>query len=125
MNNKEESRTDLGVIRIHKNVIASIAAASACEVEGVKQIGTNFKSEFLSLAFGKKLPLAIKVEFDKNGEVKLDVPVIIKFGFNIPDTAAKVQENIRSALEKMTNLSVKDINIVIQGIDRDLTKGGR
>lgn len=116
--NKEESRTDLGIIRIHKDVIASIAAVSACEVEGVRQIGTNLKSEFLSLVWGKKSASAIKVEFDKNDEVKLDVPVIIKFGFNIPDAAAKVQENIRNALEKMTNLSIKDINIIIQGIER-------
>ena len=33
---REESRTDLGAIRIHKNVIASIASIAAIEIEGVK-----------------------------------------------------------------------------------------
>lgn len=116
--NKEESRTDLGIIRIHKNVIASIAAAAACEVEGVRQIGTDFRTKFFSFMLGGKSVSSIKVDFDKSDEARLDVPVIIKFGFNIPNTAAKVQENIRNALEKMTNLSIKDINIIIQGIER-------
>ena len=115
--NKEDSRTDLGIVRIHKNVIASIAAVSACEVEGVKGIGNDFKSNILSL-LDKRSSSAIKVELDKSDEVKIDIPLIIKFGFNIPNTAGKVQENVRNALEKMTNLSVRDINIIIQGIER-------
>lgn len=114
---QEESRSDLGIIRIHKNVIASVAAIAACEIEGVKRVGMDFKSGVLEL-IGKKSLSAIRVEFDKNGEVKVEVPLIIKYGFNIPDIANRVQENVHNALEKMTNLSIKDININIQGIER-------
>lgn len=114
---KEESRTDLGVIRIHKNVIASIASMAACEIEGVKRVGGDFKSGILAL-IGKKSLSAIKVEIDKNEEVKVEIPLLIKYGFNIPDIANKVQENVHHALEKMTSLSIKDININVQGIER-------
>lgn len=114
---KEESRTDLGTIRIHKNVIASIASLAAMEIEGVKRVGRDFKSGLLEL-MGKKALSAIKVEIDKNEEVKIEIPLIIKYGFNIPDIANKVQESTRNALEKMTNLSIKDININVQGIER-------
>jgi uncharacterized alkaline shock family protein YloU len=114
---QEESRTDRGMIKIHKNVIASIASLAAVEIEGVKRVGGDFKSGLLEM-FGKKTLLAVKVEFEKNDEVKLEVPVVIKYGFNIPDVANKVQENIRKALEKMTDLSVKDIDIKVQGIER-------
>lgn len=117
MQRKEESRTELGTIRIHKNVIASIASLAATEIEGVKRIGGDFKSGLLEL-IGKKIPIAIKVEIDKNEEVKIEIPLVIKYGFNIPDIANRVQENIRCALEKMTNLSVKDININIQSIEK-------
>jgi uncharacterized alkaline shock family protein YloU len=58
------------------------------------------------------------VEFDKNGEVKVEIPLIIKYGYNIPEVAAKVQENIRNNLEKMTNLLIKDINVNIQAIEK-------
>lgn len=115
--NNEESRTDLGMVRIHKNVIASIAAVASTEVDGVKRVGGNLRSGVLEL-IGKKTYSAIAVEFDKTGEVKVDVPLIIKYGYNIPNVADRVQENVRNALEKMTNLSVKDININIQGIER-------
>ncbi len=114
---KDESRTDLGTIRIHKNVIASVAAIAACEIAGVKRVGGDFKSGMLEL-LGKKSLSAINVEINKNEEVKLEIPLIVKYGFNIPDIANKVQENARNALEKMTNLSVRDININVQGIER-------
>jgi len=114
---KEESQTDLGKIRIHKNVIASIASIAAVEIEGVKRIGGDFRSGILEL-IGKKVPMAIKVDIDKNDEIRLEVPLVIKYGFNIPDIANKAQENIRNSLEKMTNLSIKYININIQSIER-------
>ena len=114
---KEESRTDFGIIRIHKNVIASIASIATIEVEGVKRIGGDFKSGILEL-IGKKALSVIKVEIDKNEEVKLEIPIVIKYGFNIPEIANKIQENVRNALEKMTNLSIKDININVQSIER-------
>ena len=117
MTRRDESRTDLGTIKIHKNVIASAASLAAAEIEGVKRIGGTFKSSITEL-FGCGFFPAIRVEFGKGDEVKLEVPVIIKYGFNIPDTAGKVQENVRLALEKMTSLCVKDINISVRGIER-------
>ena len=114
---KEESQTDLGNIRIHKNVVASIASLAAVEIDGVKRIGANLKSGILEL-IGKKGLTAIKVEIDKNEEIKVEVPLVIKYGYNIPDIANKVQENVRNALEKMTNLSIRYININVQSIER-------
>lgn len=113
----EESRTELGVIRIHKNVISSIASIAATEIEGVKRIGGDFKSGILELVGNKRIS-GIKVDFDKNGEVKLEIPLIIKYGHNIPEIADKVQGNVHNTVEKMTNLSIKDINVNIQGIER-------
>jgi len=114
---KEESRTDLGNIRIHKKVIASIAALAAIEVEGVNRIGGDFKSGVLEI-LGNKSLFAINVELSKSEEVKVEIPLVIKYGYNIPEVANKVQESVRNSLEKMTNLSIKDINISVQGIER-------
>lgn len=115
---REESVTDLGAIRIHKNVISSISSLATTQIEGVKRVGGDFKSGLFEL-IGRKPLLAIKVEVNKNDEVRLDIPVVIRYGFNIPDVASKVQESVRVALEKMTNISVKDININVQSIERD------
>jgi len=120
---KEESRTELGAIRIHKNVIASIASLAASEIEGVTRVGKDFKSGILEL-IGRKPFSAIRVEIDKNGEVKVEIPLIIKYGYNIPDVANRIQENVRGALEKMTNLVIKDININVQGIEKAAGRDG-
>ncbi len=114
---KEESRTDLGLIRIHKNVIASIASLAATEIEGVKHIGKNLKSGLLEL-IDRQTVASIKVEIDKNDEVRVEIPVVIRYGFNIPEVASKIQENVRTAIEKMTNVVLKDINVNVQGIER-------
>jgi uncharacterized alkaline shock family protein YloU len=111
----ETSRTDLGVIKIHKNVIASIASLAATEIEGVKRVGT--KGGILEL-LGKNSLAYIKVDISKHEEVSVWLPLIIKYGFNVPDVSARVQESVRQALEKMTNLSIGDININVQAIER-------
>ena len=87
--NKEESRTDFGTVRIHKNVIVSIAGIAAGEIEGVKRLGKDFKSGLLEF-LGKKSISAISVDIDKNGEVKLEIPIVVKYGFNIPDTKSRL-----------------------------------
>lgn len=115
--NRDETRNELGVLKIHRNVIASISAIAAIEIEGVKRVGKDLKTGLLELV-GQKSLSAIKVDINKNEEVKVEIPLIIKYGYNIPDIANKVQENVRQALEKMSNLSIKDININVQGIER-------
>ncbi len=113
----EDSHTDLGTIKIHKNVIASIASLAAVEIEGVRRVGGDLKSGIAEF-IGKKYLSAIHVEINKNEEVKIEIPLVIKFGYNIPEIANKVQENVRNSLEKMTSLSVKDINVNIKAIER-------
>ena len=113
----EGTKTDLGTIRIHKKVIASIASLAASEIEGVKRAEKGFKTSLYQL-FGKKSSSGIKVDIDRNNEVRLEIPLVIEYGYNLPSIANKVQENIQYALGKMTNLSIKDININIQRIER-------
>lgn len=115
---KEEARTDIGVVRIHKNVIASIAAQAAMEIDGVKRIGGHSQG-FLREILDKKNAQAIRVEFDRNGEAKIDIPLVVRYGHHIPDIASSVQENARQALEKMTNVVVRDIDISVRGIEKD------
>lgn len=115
--NRDESRNELGILRIHKNVISSIAAIAAGEIEGVKRVGKDLKSGLAEM-MGKKIFYSIKVDFSKNEEVRVQIPLIIKYGYNIPDTANRVQENVRLALEKMSNLSIREINVNVRGIER-------
>ena len=102
---------------MHTNAIASIASIASLEIPGVHRIGKSLKAKIIELVKDKGYS-DISVQISKNDEVSVDIPLFIKFGFNVPDIAAKVQENVRASLEKMTSLSVKDININVLGIER-------
>ena len=117
MLDRNDVHTELGTIKIHRNSITSIAAIATGEIDGVQCIGKNLRSFLLELV-GKKENSAIRVDFDKNGEVSLEIPLVVRYNFNIPDVATKVQENVRNNLEKMTNLIVKDISINVQAIEK-------
>ena len=113
----EESRGDLGTVKIHKKVIASIASIASTDIDGVMRVGGDMKTNIYDL-FSKNSLAGIKVDIDKNNEIKLNVPLVVKYGYNIPEVADKVQENIHRVLEKMTSLSIKEININIQSIEK-------
>jgi uncharacterized alkaline shock family protein YloU len=114
---QEVSRSDLGLIRIHKNAIASIASIAAMDAPGVNRISRSIKSKIAQF-IGDKQHTDVKVDINKNEEVVINIPLFVKYGFNLPEVADKVQENVRLALEKMTSLSVKDVNVNIIGIER-------
>ena len=113
----ENTKTELGEIKIHKSVIASIATETIRQIPGVIKIDKDLKTSFLEL-LGKKDASAIKIEFDKNGEATITIPVVVKYGYNIPDIASKVQEEVKIAVENSTSILIKDINVNIQEIER-------
>jgi uncharacterized alkaline shock family protein YloU len=112
----DESKSDLGTIKIYKSAIASVVAIAAAEVDGVKGVSRGAWIRFLEL-MGVKIT-KIGIEIDPNSNVSVDLPLIIKYGYHVPDVANKVQENVRHAVEKATNLSVKNINISIKSIEK-------
>ena len=49
----------------------------------------------------------------------MEIPLVIKYGYSIPEISNRVQESVRNALEKMTNINIRDINIDVQGIEKE------
>lgn len=118
MNHQEEKRTDYGVVKIHKNVIAQVAMLAAKEVEGVSRISLNLFSKALRvLTKGKVVRYPVKIELKENNEVSLCIPIIVNYGVSIPNVALGVQENVKKTIEKMTGLYPADINIKVKGVD--------
>lgn len=112
---EKEKKTDLGTLKINNEVIASIARNAALQVDGVEGIKTN---PFLTaLDFFSKGSHNKGIRLDiADGEVKVGVTIVVRFGINIPDVANVVQENIRTAIEEMTGLSVTEVNVNIGDI---------
>lgn len=114
----EDEKTDLGIIKIHNNVIASVAYLAALEVEGVSRICDDLKSMAGTL-LGKKTKCgAIDIKTDKGEGLSIIIPLVVKYGFSIPDVASKVQEKVKSAVEETTDLTPRDIIVKVKGVER-------
>ncbi len=117
-----DQKVDLGSIQIHKKVIADIAAAALSEIEGVTLSLRSWRNRLMEFV-GRKELAGINVQIDKNSQVSLELKVYIRYGINIPDMAQQVQETVRRAVEKTTDINLKEVNVNIQGIVQALERG--
>ena len=101
------SRPDeLGNIHISEEVRAVIAAAAAMEVEGVGSLAANLGSDIAELLGGKKnLSKGIHIAVEEES-IRVDVSLLIKYGYTIIDVAKEVQNAVYSAIENTSGLTV-------------------
>lgn len=105
----------LGSVKIADDVVAMIAALAATEVEGVAAMAGNVTNELLSRVGVKNAAKGVRVEVVSK-KVKLDLAIMMEYGYNIPATCQRVQTKVKSAVENMTGLDVTDVNIRIAGV---------
>ena len=56
------------------------------------------------------------IEFGEDDDVYVDVYVNVLFGYSVKDVAFRVQENIKSSIESMTDFKVAAINVNVTGV---------
>ena len=105
----------MSVVQIADDVVAMIASLAATEVNGVNAMAGNITNELMSKVGVKKLTKGVKVEV-VDGCVRVDLAVIMEYGYNIPKTCKQVQAKVKAAIENMTGLTCSDVNIRIVGI---------
>ena len=111
------SRADeLGNIHISEDVLAVIAAAAALEVEGVHGLAANLGSDLAELLGGKKnLAKGIRIQVADQA-VSVDISIVVKYGYLIPDVAKALQDAVCSSMESMSSLTVTAVNVNVSGI---------
>ncbi|MBI3617356.1 MAG: Asp23/Gls24 family envelope stress response protein [Candidatus Omnitrophica bacterium] len=114
---KQPYEIDLGVVHIHKNVVADIVASTVADVDGVRLIPKSF-AENCGELFGQKVVAGVTVNVDENSDVSVDIQVVVRYGMNIPDIGRHIQDVVRSIVQKTVDISLKEINVNIQGIER-------
>ncbi len=114
---KQPCQIDLGVVHIHKKVVADIVASAVADVDGVSLIPKTFRESCCEL-FGKSVSPGVTVNVDENNDVSVDMQVIVRYGMNIPDIGRHIQDVVRSIVQKTVDISLKEINVNIRGIER-------
>ena len=117
---REEKKVDFGSIQIHREALADLVSSAVSEVEGIRLLPKNFFDK-LSDAIGRTQYPGVVVHIDQNNEVVIEVKILVKFGMNIHDLARQAQDVVKTTIERTVNLTLKDINVNIIGIERGET----
>ena len=106
-----------GAIFISQDVIATIAAVAASEVEGVCALAGSQSGEF-SDRFGKKsIAKGIRLSMNENEEISIECGIIAQYGYSVLDLAKNVREGIHAAVESMTGLKVAAVDVSVSAIN--------
>ena len=114
---KSEDSKDKGKITLDRNILVSIIDLATKEINGVESI-YNKNRPFIKRMFNR-YDDGVQVRFEKNGALTIDVYIKIYVGFNVPDIAFRVQENIRNSLATMVALKPMKINVHIVDVECD------
>ncbi|MFW5886078.1 MAG: Asp23/Gls24 family envelope stress response protein [Halanaerobium sp.] len=113
---EEVEEVDEGSIKIADEVVGIITGLAATEVEGVAGMSGGIAGGIADMLGRKSLSKGVKVEVSDD-TASVDVYVIIEYGNSIPDVAWKIQDNVKQAIEGMTGLNVKAVNVHVQGVN--------
>lgn len=107
--------TEEGSVSYKRNVVLSIVKLAAQEISGIASldpVGLKFSKR----VFNKHYNHGVLIEFGEDEDVYVDVFVNVLFGYSVKDVAFRVQENIKSSIESMTDFKVAAINVNVTGV---------
>ena len=105
-----------GSVNISPDVLSTVAAAAALEVEGVTSISTSTGKEIVDfLSIKKNAARGIKINYNEDS-LNIDINVLLNLGAEIGPTANKVQSAGTDAIEATTGLKVNSVNVHVSGL---------
>lgn len=107
---------DADDMMITDEAIAVMAGVAASEVKGVAGMSGGFAGGIAEV-FGRRNPSKGVKVVTKNDVTTVDLYVVVKYGYRIPDLAFEIQENVKNTIESLSGISVDAVNIHVQGVD--------
>ena len=119
--NTENVQDDMGAIKVADEVLSIVAGLAASEVNGVYGMSGGIREGLTDMLGKQNFAKGIKV-YTEGRTVKVEVHVIIAYGYNIPDVAIKLQEKVKEAVENMTGYEVTGVDIHVEGVRKEKNK---
>ena len=107
-----------GTVSFATEVVATIAGLAATEVDGVASMVSPASSglaDMFSRKNNRNLTKGVRIDLEDN-RVSVDVTITVDYGSPIPDVARNIQENVKKAIETMSGLDVKNVDVHVTGI---------
>lgn len=90
-----------GKVVYNAGIVRGIVALAINDVEGAQPLP------------GKKSGISLYIE--KDG-IYADVSVIVKYGYNVPELAYRIQQSIRQNVENMTKYRVAKVDVHVEDV---------
>ena len=98
LNSKEGQN---GKVVYNAGIVHNIVALAVAEVEGAMPVQS------------KKNGISLYIE--KDG-IYVDVSVMVKYGYNVPELAYRIQQSVKQSVENMTHYKVAQVDVHIQDV---------
>src|SRR5246127_2390813 len=106
----------LGAVRVANEVIASIAALAACEVEGVAGMDEAAARHFGDWVRRQTSHRGVRVQVEADRSIHLEVFVTVSSEARLAEVASAVQANVVEATERMLGLEVGEVNVFVSSV---------
>jgi uncharacterized alkaline shock family protein YloU len=106
----------LGAVRVANEVIASIAALAACEVEGVEGMDEAAARHFGDWVRRQGAHRGVRVHIEGDRSIHLEVFVTVDSDAKLAEVAGAVQGNVVEATERMLGLEVGEVNVFVSSV---------
>lgn len=112
-----ELKNEYGQIDISNDVIAQIAGGAAIECYGIVGMATKhqIRDGLTDILRKENFAKGVIVRQDE-GDLIIDMYVIISYGTKISEVAYQVQSKVKYTVNKTLGMPVKAVNIYVQGV---------
>ena len=106
-----------GSVSFATGVVETIAGLAAQEVEGVASMASvsTGLADMFTRKSTRNLTKGVRVDIN-GGTVAVDVTIVVEYGSPIPDVAKSIQENVKKAIETMSGLDVRNVDVHVQAV---------
>jgi uncharacterized alkaline shock family protein YloU len=106
----------MGAVRVANEVIASIGALAACEVEGVAGMDDAAARHFGDWVRRQTAHRGVRVHIEADRSIHLEVFIQVESEAKLADVASAVQANVVEATERMLGLEVGEVNVFVSSV---------
>ncbi len=112
INEDDDNRADM---MITDEVLAIMAGVAASEIKSVYKMSGGFTGGLVEVFGRRNLSKGVKVD-TRNNKTVIDLYVIIKYGYRIPEAAWEIQEHVKKTIEELADIEIDAVNIHVQGV---------
>jgi uncharacterized alkaline shock family protein YloU len=112
----EEAVAPAGAVRVANQVIATIGAMAAREIEGVAGMDQAHARHFGDWIKRQSAHDGVRVLVDSQRAIHLEVFLTVRSGAELGVVAEQVQANVVEAVERMLGLEVAEVHVFVSSI---------